>query len=126
MATFSQMTLLFHRKYLSDEHNGTRFVDGIVVPESYRNENLPVGQTIPSSGHMGSKKTFDRMAAHFSWAGLSYDVTCPQCQLVATKLKSKRAPLKQVEIVTEPFKKITIDIVGELPTVGQQLAINTF
>ena len=41
--------------------------------------------------------------------------TCPQCQLVARKLKSKRAPLKPVEIVTEPFKKIAIDIVGELP-----------
>ena len=40
--------------------------------------------------------------------------TCPQCQLVARKLKSKRAPLKPVEIVNEPFKKIAIDIVGEL------------
>ena len=28
--------LLFHRKYLSDEHNGTRYVDRIVMPESYR------------------------------------------------------------------------------------------
>ena len=69
---------------------------------------------------MGSKKTFDRIASHFSWPGLSFDVrkycaTCPQCQLVARKLKSKRAPLKPVEIVTEPFKKIAIDIVGELP-----------
>ena len=112
--------LLFHRKYLSDEHNGTRYVDRIVVPESYRNEILRVGHTIPSSGHMGSKKTFDQIAAHFSWPGLSFDVrkycaTCPQCQLVARKLKSKRAPLKPVEIVTEPFKKIAIDIVGELP-----------
>ena len=112
--------LLFHRKYLSDEHNGTRYVDRIVVPESYRNEILRVGHTIPLSGHMGSKKTFDRIAAHFSWPGLSFDVrkycaTCPQCQLVARKLKSKRAPLKPVEIVTEPFKKIAIDIVGELP-----------
>ena len=89
--------LLFHRKYLSDEHNGTRYVDRIVVPESYRNEILRVGHTIPLSGHMGSKKTFDRIAAHFSWPGLSFDVrkycaTCPQCQLVARKLKSKRAP----------------------------------
>ena len=111
---------MFHRKYISDEHNGTRYVDRIVVPESYRNEILRVEHTIPSSGHMGSKKTFDQIAAHFSWPGLSFDVrkycaTCPQCQLVARKLKSKRAPLKPVEIVTEPFKKIAIDIVGELP-----------
>ena len=114
--------LLFHRKYLSDEHNGTRYVDRIVVPESYRNEILRVGHTIPLSGHMGSKKTFDRIAAHFSWPGLSFDVrkycaTCLQCQLVTRKLKSKRAPLKPVGNVPEPFKKIAIDIVGELPTI---------
>ena len=31
------------------------------------------------------------------------------------EIKVKRAPLKPVEILTEPFKKIAIDIVGELP-----------
>ena len=109
-----------HRKNLSDEHNGTRYVDQIVVPESYRNEILRAGHTIPLSGHMGSKKTLERIAAHFSWLGISFDVrkycaTCPQCQVVARKLKSRRAPFKPVEIVTEPFNKIAIDIVGELP-----------
>ena len=92
MSTFFTNDLLFHREYLSDEHNGTRYVDRIVVPESYRNEILRVGHTIPLSGHMGSKKTFDQIAAHFSWPGVSFDLrkycaTCPQCQLVARKLK---------------------------------------
>ena len=31
------------------------------------------------------------------------------------KVESHRAPLRPVEVVTEPFKKIAIDIVGELP-----------
>ena len=30
-------------------------------------------------------------------------------------MKSQRAPLKPVEVVTEPFKKIAMDVVGELP-----------
>ena len=112
--------LLMHRKHLPEERNGIRYVDRIVVPEAYRNEILRVGHTIPLSGHMGSKKTLERIAAHFFWPGLSFDVrkycaTCPQCQAVARKLKSKRAPLRPVDIVTEPFKKIAIDIVGELP-----------
>ena len=112
--------LLMHRKHLPEERNGIRYVDRIVVPEAYRNEILRVGLTIPLSGHMGSKKTLERIAAHFFWPGLSFDVrkycaTCPQCQVVARKLKSKRAPLRPVDIVTEPFKKIAIDIVGELP-----------
>ena len=112
--------VLMHCKYLTNERNGIRYVDRIVVPESYRNEILRVGHTIPLSGHMGSKKTLERITVHFFWPGLHFDVrkycaTCPQCQVVARKLKSSRAPLKPVDIVTEPFKKIAIDIVGELP-----------
>ncbi|XP_068684916.1 uncharacterized protein [Montipora foliosa] len=117
---FSQDGILMHRRFIKAEHNGTRYVDRIVVPESYRNEILRVAHTIPLSGHMGFAKTLDRIGAHFFWPGLSSDVrkfcaTCPQCQLVARKLKSHRAPLRPVEVVTEPFKKIAIDIVGELP-----------
>ena len=69
---------------------------------------------------MGNAKTLDRIAAHFSWLGLSSDVrtfcaTCPQRQLVARKLKSHRVPLRPVEVVTEPFKEIAINCVVELP-----------
>ena len=39
----------------------------------------------------------------------------PAHQLVARKLKSNRAPFSPVAFVTEPFRKIAIDIVGELP-----------
>ena len=103
--------LLMHGKYLPEERNGTRYVDRIVLLESYSNKILRVGHTTPLSGHIGSKKTVERIAAHFSWPSLSFDVrkycaTCPQCQVVARKLKSKRAPLRPVDIVTEPFKKI--------------------
>ena len=66
--------ILKHRKFLDTKHNGTRYVDRIVVPESYRNEILRVGHAIPLSGHMGNAKTLDRIAAHFFWPGLSSDV----------------------------------------------------
>ena len=67
-----------------------------------------------------SQKTLERISAYFSWPGLHFDVrkysaTCPQCQVVARKLKSSRAPFKPVDIVSESFEKIAIDIVGELP-----------
>ena len=112
--------VLMHRKYLTNERNGIRYVDRIVAPESYRNKILWVDHTIPLSGHMGSKKTLERITALFFWHGLpfyvrKYCATCPQCQVVARKFKSSKAPLKPVDIVIEPFKKIAIDIVGELP-----------
>ena len=81
------------------------------------------GHTIPRSGHMGNAKSLaDRIAAHFFWPGLSFDARkyCAilvhgATEFVARKLKTNRAPLKPVEVVTEPFRKIAIDIVGELP-----------
>ena len=117
--------LLIHRKFNKELNNGERYVDCVVVPESYRNEILRVGHTIPLSGHLGTLKTLSRIAAHFFWPGLHFGVwrycaTCPQCQLVSRKLKSKRAPLKPVKIETQPFKKIAIDIVGELHCTSQE------
>ncbi|CAB4010549.1 Retrovirus-related Pol poly from transposon [Paramuricea clavata] len=44
-----------------------------------------------------------------------YCATCPQCQLVARKSIMSRAPLNPVPTVSEPFKKIAIDLIGELP-----------
>ena len=112
--------LLMHHRFNKSVHNGVRFVDRIVIPEFYRNEILRIGHTIPLSGHMGTSKTLSRIGTHFYWPGLAFDIrkyraTCPQCQLVARKLKSNRAPLSPVAFVTEPFRKIAIDIVGELP-----------
>jgi len=112
--------ILMHRKLMSDLPDSVRYADRIVVPEAYRSEILRVAHTIPLAGHMGIKKTLDRITTHFAWPGVSADVknycaTCPQCQLVARKMKSDRAPLRPTEIICEPFKKIAIDIVGELP-----------
>jgi len=117
---FLDQELLLHRKIVKDLPESIRFMDRIVVPEAYRNEILRVAHTIPLAGHMGVKKTTDRITMHFFWPGVTFDIkkycaTCPQCQLVARKLKSNRAPLKPTEIITEPFKKVAIDLVGELP-----------
>ena len=117
---FIENDLLMHRKFLEDVHDGLRYVARVVVPEAYRNEILRVAHTIPLAGHMGSTKTLNRIEVHFFWPGISLDVrkfcaTCPQCQLVARNMKSHRAPLNPVKPETEPFRKIAIDIVGELP-----------
>ena len=58
--------VLMHRKHPRNECNGTWYVDHIVVPESYRNYILLVGHTILLSGHMGRKKTLERITAHSS------------------------------------------------------------
>ena len=65
------------------------------MPESYRNEILRVGHTIPLSGHMGSKKTFDQIAAHFSWPGLSFWCTQILCNLSSMSVGSQEIKVKK-------------------------------
>jgi transposase InsO family protein len=112
--------ILMHRKLQSELPNTVRNVDRIVPPEAYRSEILRVAHTIPLAGHMGIRKTLDRITMHFFWPGVRADVknycaTCPQCQLVTRKMKADRAPLRPTEVICDPFRKIAIDIVGELP-----------
>ena len=45
------------RRFSEDSHNGLRNVDRGVIAEV-----LCVGHTIPFAGHMGTTKTFDRIA----------------------------------------------------------------
>ena len=100
---FSQGGILMHRRFIKAEHNGTRYVDRIVVPESYRNEILRVAHTIPLSGHMGFAKTLDRIGAHFSWPGLSSDVFSGKPNL--THVTTRRIDTGEVlPIHSSPYK----------------------
>ena len=63
---FFQNGILMHRRFIEAEHNGTSYVDRIIVPEFYRNEVLRVAHT---SGHMGNAKTLDRFGRTFFLAG---------------------------------------------------------
>ena len=103
--------ILMHRKFTKHLHDGLPYIDRVVVSEAYRPEILRLGHSIPLAG---------RIYRHFTWPHLYLEVkdfcaTCPQCQLVARKSIMSRAPLNPVPIVSEPFKKIAIDLIGELP-----------
>lgn len=117
---YLQNGVLMHRKHTTNEHDGMNYINRIVVPESYRQEILRLGHAMPLAGHMGQEKTHSRISFNFYWPKLHFDVkkycaTCPECQLVSRRSVASRAPLRPVPIVNEPFKKIAIDIIGELP-----------
>lgn len=115
---FYNEDILMHRKRL--QNHVLPYNDRIVVPQYFRQEILRIAHSIPASGHMGVEKTRQRVETHFFWPGFYSDIrtycaTCPECQIVARKRISERAPLKPVPIISEPFSKVAIDIVGELP-----------
>ena len=117
---YRQKGVLMHRRFKKEEHNGVKYYDRVVLPQAYRLEILRIAHSIPLAGHLGQEKTRERIEPHFFWPGCykeinNYCATCPECQLVTRKMKALRAPLKSVPIVDTPFRKVAMDLIGELP-----------
>ena len=67
------------------------------------------------------KKTKFRLTRHFWWPKCGKDIyqyvtSCDTCQRLGKGCKPKQAPLIPLPVISEPFEKIAIDIVGPLPT----------
>ena len=95
-------------------------INQIVVPRQYRKTVLTLGHDIPLAGHLGTKKTRDRIMQHFFWPGMFQDISefcrsCPECQKGIQKGRIPRAPLISIPPIDEPFQRIAIDFVGPLP-----------
>ena len=73
------------------------------------------------SGHMGVRKTYDRILRHFFWPRMKKDVcmhlrTCSTCQLTGKPNQViKPAPLLPILAICPPFEYLIIDCVGPLP-----------
>lgn len=96
-------------------------VHQIVVPKKFRTEILTLSHDAPVGGHLGVRKTLDRIQRHFYWPSIKRDVTeycktCHVCQVVGKpNSKIPAAPLKPIPVMEEPFARIIIDCVGPLP-----------
>ena len=71
------------------------------------------------AGHLGKHKTAQRILLRFYWPTVYRDVnefcrSCTICQKYS-KQKPVKAPLIPLPIVTEPFKRVAMDIIGPLP-----------
>ena len=92
-----------------------------VVPKVYRNEILTLAHSVPLGGHLGVRKTADRILKHLFWPELRKDVrmfcrTCHTCQIVGKPNQVVPvAPLQPNPVFGEPFSKIIVDCLGPLP-----------
>ena len=80
---------------------------------------MAVAHEIPLGGHLGKTKTSQRLLQRFYWPTLYADVakfcrTCKACQLDSSR-RVHKAPLIPLFIISEPFHRIAMDIVGPLP-----------
>ena len=91
----------------------------VVIPQDRRNSILALAHSNPLAGHLGVKKTTARIRRHFTWPGISRDIkdlcaSCPQCQRAARNDQGK-APLSPLPVITVPFSRLALDVVGPMP-----------
>ena len=93
-------------------------MEQIVLPTQGRRTVLELGHQIPLAGHLGKEKTLKRILRRFHWLSIFKDVenfcrSCVQCQM-SSGHKVPPAPLIPLLVISEPFSRIAMDIVGPL------------
>nr|XP_027213614.1 uncharacterized protein LOC113806650 [Penaeus vannamei] len=92
----------------------------VVVPTCYRPKVISLAHDL-GGGHLGIKKTLDKVLRYFNWPGVTSDVTryCRTCDICQRVGKPNQvippAPLKPIPAFEEPFSRVIIDCVGPLP-----------
>jgi len=93
----------------------------IVIPIDYRQIVLELGHAHPMTGHLGIRKTVERVMEHFYWPQVRHDITefCRTCEICQRVGKVNEvihpAPLKPIPSLGDPFSEIIMDCVGPLP-----------
>ena len=112
---------LLYRKYRPVLDRGSNVIDQIVVPSKIRNWLMSVAHENLMSGHLGIRKTYEKLHNLFYWPSMRKDVkvfvnSCHPCQLSGKPNKRiPKAPLINIPSVGEPFEEVVIDLVGPLP-----------
>ena len=91
----------------------------LVVPQLLKDDILRQLHESLTAGHLGEKKTYDRVKERFFWYKYREFVErwCKQCDsCAARKMSTKKrvAPMQQF-LRGCPFERISIDILGPLP-----------
>ena len=116
---FRKDGLIYRRYTLPGSDDDAHKITQLVLPTQLRPVVLKLAHDIPMAGHLGRKKTTDRVLQRFYWPGVFRDVqdycrTCTACQKSSAR-GVRRAPLIPLPIMDEPFRRIAMDIVGPLP-----------
>ena len=89
----------------------------LCVPKQERGKILRLAHE--NFGHQGKVKVAHHVKKFFYWPGLWKDVerhckSCEVCQRV-NKATPRKAPMTEREVLTIPFERVCIDLVGPMP-----------
>ena len=116
---FEQKNDILYRLFTHPYVNQGQPLRQIVVPKELRKQLIEVGHNSIVGGHLGVKKTADKILSNFYWPGIHIDVrhfcwSCDVCQRTIPKGRVTKVPLSKMPLIDEPFKRVAIDLVGPI------------
>ena len=114
-ARFIKKEGLLYREYKSQDK---RYLQ-LVVPKGLRADVMKLAHESLMAGHLGRKKTIDRIRTEFFWMGMNADITrfcisCDICQKTVPQGRIARVPLGRMPLIDVPFKRVAVDLVGPI------------
>lgn len=99
--------------------NTKNVIKQIMLPVELRKKLLGIGHDNVCAGHLGVKKTQDRILTHFFWPGSYSDIrrfclSCIRCQKYSAN-KPCKVPLVKMPVIGKPFYRVAVDIIGPMP-----------
>ena len=116
---------VLYRVYNRSRGEASTEVRQIIVPTQWRKRVMGLAHETIVGGHLGSKKTLDRITTSFHWPGISGDVKrfCQSCdvgQKMVPKGRVQNVPLGEMPIMDAPFQRVAIDLIGPLSPVSNK------
>ncbi|XP_037803935.1 uncharacterized protein LOC119598356 [Penaeus monodon] len=116
---------LIHRVCVNSKHAYEVGVKQLVVPRKFINVILATAHDSPVAGHFSHRKTADKIFHKFFWPGAGAEIkrycrSCHVCQKTSPKGKIGKAPMVQMPIISEPFARVAIDLVGPITPVSSR------
>ena len=106
--------LLYHQDKVKGQP-----VSQLCLPQGRRSRVLKLAHDSVFSGHMGEKKTRERVRLSFYWPGLrqyvhDYVSSCTSCQLRSRPVTLDRVPITPITRADVPFQVMIMDCIGPI------------
>ncbi len=107
------------RYYYRNQNGVEERLEQIIVPKSLRKRVMTLAHEAIMGGHLGARKTSDRITAHFHWPGLDGEVrrfcqSCDICQRTIPKGRVGKVPLGEMPVMDTPFDRVAVDLIGPI------------
>ena len=115
-SSFEMKNGIVYRVY-HDMAQGGATTRQVVLPKSLRKYVMWIAHDTITGGHLGIRKTWEKITINFYWPGVDGDVArycqlCDVCQKMVSKGTVPKVPLQIIPVVDAPFKRVAMDLIG--------------